>query len=230
MTWVISIFLLIVTLVIHEGGHAIAAIAQGIPVKEYFIGLPHPRWLTLKVGKFKISPILILAGVVIDDETYYQASFRKKVLIALAGPAANLAIGLVTAVYIFGFAKGWHVTTAFVQATIQSIAMLFTDRVPVSVLVSPIGVVAVSNGALQQNLLQGTELMWLVLSFSIPIVNLLPIPALDGGQILTAIICHAQGNTPKAIRGSKMVTKVYFCVLAVGMILLVVKDILHFFR
>jgi regulator of sigma E protease len=231
MTWVISILILLLVLAVHEGGHAIAAaLLEGVTIKEYVIGLPWPHWLTIKIGKFRISPILILAGVEIDEKSYQKASLRKKVLIALAGPEANFIAGIISAACILGFAKGWFFSSEIVQAGVKSITMLFTGKVPISALTSPVGVVVISHGFLQQDLLQGAAVMWLLLSFIIPIMNLLPIPALDGGQVLMAIAGEIGGNTPKVIATIQRITLDFFVILTTGTILLTLRDVANLFR
>jgi len=230
MPFVIAVLLVFTVMLIHESGHALTALALGVPIKEFAIGVPWPKALTVKIGKVRISPFLILAAVAIDDKDYNRASLLQKSLIALAGPLSNFIAGIVAALIFFGKTKGIFISGVITDANIFAIGALFTTKTGLSNLVSPVGVVEMAAKLIAADFKEGFLIMWLVLSFGIPVVNLLPIPALDGGQILTAIICHAKGNTPKAIRGSRMVTTAYFSVLMAGMILLVVKDVLHFFR
>jgi regulator of sigma E protease len=229
MTWAISILLLLLVLAVHEGGHALAAVLLGVPVKEYIVGLPWPRWLSVKIGKLRISPILILAGVEIDENAYQKASLRKKILIALAGPEANFIIGIIASIYILGFGRGWYFATELLNACLQSLTLIFSGHVPVAALVSPIGIVAISHTLLQKNLLQGAEVMWLILSFVVPIGNLLPIPALDGGQVVMAIAGNIGGNTPKTVAVIQRITLFFLVILVAGTILLVLKDVVSLF-
>ena len=230
MPFIIAVLMIFMILLIHEGGHALTALALGIPIKEFAIGVPWPKALTIKIGKIRISPFLILASVTIDDEDYNRASLLQKSLIALAGPLSNFMVGIIVALIFFGRTKGIFISGVITDINIFAVGTLFTTKTGLSNLASPIAVVEIAAKLIAADFKEGFLLMWLVLSFGIPVVNLLPIPALDGGQILTAVICHAQGNTPKAIKGSRMVTTAYFSVFMAGMILLVLKDILHFFQ
>jgi len=224
------ILMLFTAILIHEGGHPLAALIVHVPVKEFVIGSPFPKWLTVKSGKIRISPLLIVAGVTIDEADYNAAPLWKKVVIALTGPLANFAVGVITCILFLGFSRGWYISSAATNASIASIGMLVTGALPLNSLVSPIGLIKVGADILAKNFWMGALLMWVILCFGIPAVNLLPIPALDGGQILMAFICHLKGNTPQAIRGAQLVTVSYFGVIVAGMVLLAIKDLLGLIR
>lgn len=225
MPSIVAILILFAVLLVHEGGHALAAVALGVPIKEFVIGFPYP---SIKIGKLRLSPFLIMAGVAFDDDIFDKIKAWKKIVIAFAGPAANLIAGTVSMFIIFGLAKGSYLAGVFSSAVVQSIVMLFTGKIPVTELVSPVGVVAMGNTLSNQYILW-KELFWLVLSFAIPIFNLLPITALDGGQILMAAVIKVSGNNPKVVSITKNVTMAFFATLALGLILLTIKDILKIF-
>lgn len=229
MPYLASILLIFLTILVHEGGHATVAWLLGVPIKEFAVGLPWPKKLTLKIGKVRISPIPLIAYVAIRDAEYYKIPLRKKIMIALAGPLANFAVGVIVTLAVLGPARGWYFASAVVNASVQSVGMLLTGRLLLTSLVSPVGLVAIGAGLLSRNLGIGIFLMWLILNFGIPAVNLLPIPALDGGQILMAVVSHIKGNTPEAIKGARLVTNSYFLVILAGIILLAIKDILGLF-
>lgn len=60
-------------------------------------------------------------------------------------------------------------------------------------------------------------------------INLAPIPALDGGQILVGAICSLWGNSPQIIRFAKGITLVFFLLLLAGLLILMVRDVLLLF-
>ncbi len=77
---------LIITLVVHEGGHGVLARANGLKVKS--LGL---LWLVLPIGAF-VEP---------DDLDLKTTTRRKRLRVFAAGPAVNL---LVAAICLTGFA------------------------------------------------------------------------------------------------------------------------------
>lgn len=223
--YLVPVLLLFAAMLVHEGAHAGAAWLLGIPIRQFAIGLPWPSWLTLRRGKLTISPLLFLAYVAIDDEAYFRQPFWKKAYVALAGPLANLVVGIISAYLFLGAETGGYISRAFAGANLESLAMLVRGEVPFSALTSPVGLVKISADILSWDIREGILFVWLILSFGIPFVNLLPIPALDGGQILMGAIVSLKGNTPKAVKEARLVNGWYFGVILVGMFFLVVKDI-----
>ena len=224
--YLVPVLLLCGAMLVHEGAHAGVAWLLGIPIRQFSIGLPWPSWLTLRRGKLTLSPLLFMAFVAIDDEVFFRQRFWKKAYVALAGPLANLVVGIVSAFLFLGAETGGEISRAFAGANLESVAMLVKGDVPFSALVSPVGLVKISADILSADIWQGALFVWLILSFGIPFVNLLPIPALDGGQILMGAIVSLKGNTPKAVKGARLVNGWYFGVILTGMLFLVVRDIL----
>ena len=184
LTYLVPVLLLFLAVLVHEGAHAGTAWLLGIPIRQFAIGLPWPSWLTLKRGRFTFSPLLFLAFVAIDDEVFFRQPFWKKAYVALSGPLANLVVGIVSAYLFLGAETGGHVSRVFAGANLESLAMLVRGDVPFSALTSPVGLVKISADILSSDIREGSLFVWLILSFGIPFVNLLPIPALDGLSLI----------------------------------------------
>ncbi len=96
---------------IHEFGHFCAAKLLGLPVEEFFLGLPGPKIFSFRIGEttYGISWILFGGYVKIrgefeeaenkDDKTFFSQPAWKKIIIVLAGPFMNYLL----AVVIFSF-------------------------------------------------------------------------------------------------------------------------------
>lgn len=89
-----------------------------------------------------------------------------------------------------------------IKLTIQSIIMLFSQDIPVSELSGPIGVTSIvgdtyretrAEAGLAASILMLANIMAL-LSANLGIMNLLPIPALDGGRLLIYIVEVIRGK------------------------------------
>jgi len=137
--------------------------------------------------------------------------------------------------YLYGFiSSGQRVKTGFfetiaysfwelaynVDLTIQSVKMLFTGTVGVNELSGPVGIVQ-SMGEVYEESVQTSGyyyaflnmLNWIIiLSANLGVMNLLPIPALDGGRLVFLII--------EAIRGKAIDSEKEGFVHMVGIILL----------
>lgn len=90
-----------------------------------------------------------------------------------------------------------------VEVTVKSLGMLLSGKASVKDLSGPVGIVAMIDDSVKSGLtvslfaaLVNVISMCILLSANLGVMNLLPIPALDGGRILFLII--------EAIRGKKM--------------------------
>lgn len=124
-----------------------------------------------------------------EEGSFSKASFWKKLLIVLAGPIVNIAFGLLVYFILVAVKYGVQVaavnTVSFVRALFDSIWILISGRASMDDLAGPIGigsVVAQTTGFI--------DFMYLlcVISLSLGVTNLLPIPPLDGGKLLIYII------------------------------------------
>ena len=82
-----------------------------------------------------------------------------------------------------GFAYGFTGIAASSTMIFDTLRLLFNNTVGVSDLAGPVGIYSITSSALQQGLV--TFLNWTaLLSVNLGILNLLPIPALDGGRLV----------------------------------------------
>ena len=121
-----------------------------------------------------------------------------------------------------------------VKLTVKSIGMLFTGRASVRDLSGPVGIVVMIDDSVKAGLtvsmvaaLMNVISMCILLSANLGVMNLLPIPALDGGRLLFLII--------EAIRGKRMdpekeglVNMISMAALMALMIFVVFNDISRF--
>ncbi len=91
----------------------------------------------------------------------------------------------------------------WIQYTVRSLEMLFTNQVSVNDLSGPVGIVKVIGDAYEESMADGYFYVFLnmlnlgiLLSANLGVMNLLPIPALDGGRLVFLVI--------EAIRGRRI--------------------------
>lgn len=91
----------------------------------------------------------------------------------------------------------------WIQYTVRSLEMLFTNQVSVNDLSGPVGIVKVIGDAYEESMADGYFYVFLnmlnlgiLLSANLGVMNLLPIPALDGGRLVFLVI--------EAIRGCRI--------------------------
>lgn len=119
----------------------------------------------------------------------------------------------------------------YIKAVIQSLGMLISGQVSVNQLSGPVGIVRMIGNTYEQaqkinimSVILSLTSFSILLSANLGVMNLLPIPALDGGRFIFLLI--------EAIRGKRMSTEkegmihfVGFCALMVLMVFLFANDI-----
>lgn len=132
----------------------------------------------------------------------------------------------------------WGTTLGYARSVPISFAMLFKGQASVSDVSGPMGIVkAVSDvGVSSASVADG---MWNVVSFmsliavTLAIMNLLPIPALDGGHIVSVlVVALIEAVTRKKLdpKYESFVHAVGMVVLLIIMVLVSMKDVIQIFR
>jgi regulator of sigma E protease len=108
-------------------------------------------------------------------------------------------------------AMSWQMTTEY----LQGLGKLFTGEVGTDKLSGPIGIARIARKSLDRGWLDYLSMMMLI-SINLGILNLLPIPILDGGQ---AVIYGIEGikRSPLSIRSREIATSIGFGLLVLLM-------------
>lgn len=105
-------------------------------------------------------------------------------------------------------------TKDFLFSIFDNLKMLFTGKVKIDQFMGPVGI---SEVVVKTNKIQDYIYILALISLSLGVTNLLPIPALDGGKFLLLII--------EAIRGKKISEKVEINIQLAGFALLIALSI-----
>lgn len=193
------VFLLGFLIFIHEGGHFLVAKLCKVKVNEFAIGFGPVLWKKQgKETKYAIR-LIPLGGFVSmegeteksnDEKSFNKASIIKRIAIVSAGAIVNIVFGLLTyfilvAVVYQDFTLAVTSTVGLIQTLFDSIKMLFTGNVGIQDLTGPVGI---SEAVTQAVGVINYIYLISIISISLGITNLLPIPALDGGKIVLLII------------------------------------------
>ncbi len=236
-------FIVVFTIIVlvHELGHFIAARHSGVKVYEFSIGFPFsPKIATLfrhKETSFTLR-LLPLGGFVSFSEEgdgeakeLFEASWFKRALIMSAGSLFNVIFAFL--IFTTVFVIGKHLP--FPDAVFLSAKMLWEILAGTAVfifnlisgggsmegLTGPVGIASLAGQAASKGLL---KLMYFtgILSMSLGIINLLPLPALDGGQLSMLLI--------EAIRQKPLSLRTYQVVTVLGMSLFIILTVIVTYR
>jgi len=194
MSYVLALFAVGFIILAHEFGHFIAAKAVGIPVRTFSIGFG-PKLFAIRKGgtEYRLS-LVPLGGYVmpdIEDEiAFFQIPVSRRIALAAGGPAASLVLPF----FCFALSDALRLgpglasllleplsqTAAVFLKTASVIPLLFTHHGELSGIAGIVSQGGRFIGTNGHNLLPFTALM----SINLAVLNLLPIPVLDGGKIL----------------------------------------------
>ncbi|UYZ84804.1 RIP metalloprotease RseP [Entomomonas sp. E2T0] len=125
---------------------------------------------------------------------------------------------------IDGMVKSLDQTWAFTFLTLESIKKMFTGEMSVKNLSGPIGIVKVAGSSFDSGFIYFIKFLALF-SVSLGILNLLPIPVLDGGHLLFYIIEWIRGRPiSEEIQGAALQIGVF---LMIGVMLFAIMNDLN---
>lgn len=124
-------------------------------------------------------------------DTATDPTTGKKITVGRIGVAPTVDSGRVS--FSSAISGGTNATIAMATLVFTSVKLIATRAVPVSDLMGPVGIAQMSVQVARQGL---DVLLYLIalLSINLAVFNLLPIPILDGGQILIQIVEAVRGK------------------------------------
>jgi regulator of sigma E protease len=244
LTTIVSFFIVFTAVIlVHEWGHLIAARMTGVKVYEFSIGFPlSPRLLTLFRHRETVFTLrlLPLGGFVSfskagdeNDLALFESSLFERAVIFFMGPLFNIlfAFLLFTLVFLLGnrigpwkaMAMSGETVWNIFSGTAQFILELISGNGSAEGLAGPVGIAAVIGRAAESGMLNLCYITG-ALSMSLGIMNLLPLPALDGGH-LAMILFESVSRKRISPRAYQMATAIGLMVFLLLTVVITYKDI-----
>ena len=231
MSYVAVAIVIGLLIAIHEYGHLLAAKLCGIPVKRFSIGFG-PKLFGFKLGEtsywFSLIPLggYVLPGL--EESDFRRLPAYKRITFALGGPVANIA-GAFVGLFFIGlsqFSLGAIQAVSFaatqlmmgLQQQLHGLSTLFGDFGQLSGIVGIVAVGGAQFGSTWANLLTFSVLI----NISLAVLNLLPLPPLDGGRVLFCVMEKLYSPIAKI---EAPVTLVGWALVMVLMLCLTVQDV-----
>lgn len=240
-------FLLVFSIVVlaHEFGHFIAARRAGVKVYEFSIGFPFsPKLFTLfrhKETEFTMR-LLPLGGFVSfskdgdeDAKELFDASYLNRASIMAAGSLFNIIFAFLLFVLVFALGKHLSLFDAVMQSanmlwtilagTLGVLLNLFSGNGSMEGISGPVGIATMAGQAAGKGFL---SLFYFtgVLSMSLGIMNLMPFPALDGGQLVILLI-EALSGRPLSMKAHQAINLTGLSLFLILTVLVTYKDIVR---
>ncbi len=121
--------------------------------------------------------------------------------------------------------KAFDATVTTTVLTHKAIWRLVTGRLSVKTLSGPIGIMAMAGAASEMGLVPLLQLTAMI-SISLAVINLLPIPALDGGHILFLLVGWVRGREVSH-QTQERVTQIGFACLMALMVFVIYNDLIN---
>ena len=162
-----------------------------------------------------------------DAKELFEASYFKRASIMSAGSLFNIAFAFLVFIPVFAFGKhipfidaimsSIQTLWAILSGTVAFILNIFSGSGSMEGLAGPIGIASMAGQAASKGIL---NLMYFIgiLSMSLGIMNLIPLPALDGGQLFMLFI--------ESIRKKPLSLKTYQVVNLLGLSLFIILTVL----
>jgi len=238
------IFVFSIIVLVHELGHFFAARTSGVKVYEFSIGFPFsPRLCTLfgsKETEFTLR-LLPLGGFVRfskeGDEgarDLFEASPFRRAFIMAAGSFFNIAFAFIIFIPIFLIGRDMSfidsaslsakVLWGIISGTVMFFVDLFSGHGGMDLLSGPVGIAKMAGQAAGAGILSVLYFTG-VLSASLGIMNLFPLPALDGGQLLVLGI-EAIIKRPIGLKTHQALNLIGFALFLIITAVVTYKDII----
>jgi len=212
----------------HEASHMLVSKLFGVKVNKFAIGFG-PVLLKKTIGDTSYELRLLPLGgfVQCDGEDpmskvkrgFFSLVWWKRSLVALAGPVASLLLGylIMLGLLIFGrhwpvlagAAKAWELCRAVIVESLKFLGGQST--VPDAAVSGPVMIVKILADSFKEGFVRFGSVLSII-SLSLGLFNLFPIPALDGGHVFLYAI--------EGIRGKKFKPQTYATWNMIGAILL----------
>ena len=190
----------------------VVAKRTGLPVIRFSIGMGPVIWKRDAFGlEWALSAIPFGGYVLFDgeDPDYESAPPSARILTSLAGPGANVLAAIVLYIgassigggslaIMDGLERTWLATTQTFDVVVQ----LFTGQVGIKDLAGPVHMVSIGSSLADEPTRFLSYLGFI--SINLAVLNMLPIPILDGGQILL-VLAQAVSGKPLPERAQTVV-------------------------
>jgi regulator of sigma E protease len=151
----------------------------------------------------------------------------KKKIISLIGVYPFVKTRMVKYNFFEAFIKGWEELWRISSVTIRGFGAMILGTLPLKDAVTgPLGIYKITADTVKLGLLPLINFM-AILSVSLAIVNLLPLPLFDGGHILTFLVEKIR-NKPLSEKADNLLTRIGFVLIGLIVVFVFYNDIVRF--
>jgi len=198
MIYLYAILIISLIIFVHELGHLVAARLVSIPVKTFSIGFgPRLTGFTRGGTDYRLSLIPLggyIEPIITSEEELYAIPLYRRIIFTLGGVTANIVFAILMLCAYRMLSQDTSLASAMLKATgdsfslmiriVGSLPALFTATNELS---GVIGIVQQGGSFIAGNTFQMLSFAG-ILSLNLAVMNLLPLPVLDGGKVIFYVI------------------------------------------
>lgn len=194
MKYIFVAFLIGLAILIHEAGHFIFARFVRMPIQIFSIGMGPKVW-GKEIGgtEYRIS-LIPFGGYVLpeieDEEQFFNLPVYKRVVMSIGGPLASLILPIFCFMIINIFMIDISFYNVIIAPFIKTAALFYNMLISLPALFSHsdqvsgiVGIIAQGGEIIKNNFFNALGFTGII-STNFALLNLLPLPVLDGGKIL----------------------------------------------
>jgi membrane-associated protease RseP (regulator of RpoE activity) len=196
-----------IVILFHELGHFLAAGLVKLPIRIFSIGFGPKLWSFTRNGTEYRLALIPFGGYVLPDfyseEEYFAIAPGRRLVMAAGGPAASIILTVLCLATLNLFSADVSLYNLLVKPVIQTVTLFGKMTAALPTVFSKTGQISGVIGLITQ----GGELLaadylrvwWFtgLVSLNLALLNLLPVPALDGGKML---LCLLERIHPRFLR------------------------------
>lgn len=195
MNYFLSFLIISLSILFHEAGHLFVGLWTRIPMKQFSVGFG-PRLISKTLGhtEYKLS-LIPVGGYVLpeieDMNIFFAIPVWRRMLFTLGGPIMNLLIAWLLLSFAFCTTNGWSFSSCFILPFSQIVALTLAILNGFAQLITQpdqlsgvVGVISAGGQYIQNSWINAITFAAL-LNINLAIFNLLPLPPLDGGKLIS---------------------------------------------
>lgn len=233
----IALFGLSAIIVVHEFGHFLFCRLFGVQVPVFSVGFG-PKLIGYKIGGtlFQIAALPLGGYNAIDTASFVSKTYIQKMIITLAGIGFNIIFAALLFILIAWYTskkesrptnifivimQGIRITYTFTKTIMHGFFGIWQQKTR-GQLTGPIGIITSAQSSQAQGWM--VFLLWLaIMNINVAIFNLLPIPFLDGGQLVKLTI-EALYGAPLPVRLLSLINNIFLLLFLFLLIWLSARD------
>lgn len=207
MNYLIAMFLIGVVIFTHELGHFLSARWMKMPVARFSVGFGPKIW-SKKRGETEYRLSLIpFGGYVLpafeDEDEFFRIPADKRIIMTLGGPLAGMVMPVICFAVLNSITGGVSLTGIFVKPLLQTVgATAKLIKLIFLVLTNPQQLTGIVGMVIQGGKFVGADFtralnFLIVLNLQLSLINMLPLPILDGGKVLLYLLEKANSKLLK---------------------------------